>query len=83
VRVRLVSPTVPEIIFANWREGLHRAGLSPAVKNVYTLALNGYVEYCALNSVSVANYYSAACGWALAFLLSSTTFASASRGISS
>jgi len=49
----LPFPTTPEIIFANWREALHRSGLTPGMKSVYALALNGYLEYCSRNAVSV------------------------------
>ncbi len=43
----LPFPMAPEIIFANWREALHQAGLSPAIQTVYAMALSGYLEYCA------------------------------------
>jgi len=49
----LPFPTVPEVIFANWREVLHASGLSPGMKTVYALALGGYLEYCSRNAVSV------------------------------
>lgn len=49
----LPFPNVPEVIFANWREDLHRSGLSPGLKSVYALALSGYLEYCERNGVSV------------------------------
>lgn len=48
-------PTVPEIIFANWREALHHSGLSPGMQTVYSLALNGYLEYCSHNAISVTS----------------------------
>jgi integron integrase len=44
---------VPEVIFANWREALHRSGLSPGMQSVYAVALSGYLEYCSRNGVSV------------------------------
>ena len=31
-------PAVPEVIFANWREALRRAGLSPGIQAVCSLA---------------------------------------------
>ena len=49
----LPLPTAPELIFANWREVLHRSGLTPGMQAVYTLAVSGYVEYCSRNAVSV------------------------------
>jgi hypothetical protein len=48
-----VFPAVPEIIFSNWREELHRAGLSSGVKSAYALAVSGYLDYCSLNAISV------------------------------
>ena len=33
----LPFPTVPEVIFANWREALHRSGLTPGMQTVYTM----------------------------------------------
>jgi hypothetical protein len=49
----LPFPTVPEVIFTNWREALHRSGLTPGMQSVYALALSGYLEYCSRNAVSV------------------------------
>jgi integron integrase len=49
----LPFPTVPEVIFANWREVLHRSGLTPGMQAVYTMALSGYLEYCSRNAISV------------------------------
>ena len=49
----LPFPTVPEVIFANWREALHRSGLTPGMQSVYTVAVGGYLEYCSRNTVSV------------------------------
>ena len=46
-------PTTPEVIFANWREALHRSGLTSGMQSVYALALGGYLEYCSRNAVSV------------------------------
>jgi hypothetical protein len=40
----LPFPTVPEVIFANWREALHVSGLTPGMQSVYALALSGYLE---------------------------------------
>jgi integron integrase len=49
----LPFPTVPEVIFTNWREVLHCSGLTPGMQAVYTLAVSGYLEYCSRNAVSV------------------------------
>jgi len=46
-------PRTPQIIFANWREALNGSGLSPGIQTVYTMAVQGYVDYCAHNSISV------------------------------
>ncbi len=46
-------PRVPEIIFTNWPEALHRSGLSAGLQTVYTMAVSGYLEYCARNAISV------------------------------
>src|SRR5436190_13229739 len=46
-------PTTPQIIFANWREALHNAGLSAAIQTVYCMAVQGYLDYCAQNAISV------------------------------
>jgi integron integrase len=46
-------PRVPEVIFTNWREALHRSGLSLGLQNVYTVAVSGYLDYCSRNGVSV------------------------------
>ena len=40
----LPFPTVPEVIFTNWREALHGSGLTPAMQAVYTLAVTGYLN---------------------------------------
>lgn len=42
------------MIFANWREALHQSGLSPGLRAVYSLAIDGYVDYCAHNGISVS-----------------------------
>ncbi|HOX55884.1 MAG TPA: hypothetical protein P5205_03605 [Candidatus Paceibacterota bacterium] len=48
----LPFPSTPEIIFTNWREALHRSGLTPGMQAVYTLAVSGYLGFirkvCAL-----------------------------------
>ena len=49
----LPFPTVPEVIFTNWREVLHCSGLTPGMLAVYTMAVSGYLEYCSRNAVSV------------------------------
>ena len=46
-------PRTPQIIFANWREALNGSGLSPGIQTVYTMAVQGYVDYCAHNGLSV------------------------------
>src|SRR5947209_7766347 len=48
-------PRTPQIIFANWREALHGSGLSAGVQTVYSLAVKGYLDYCALNAISVTS----------------------------
>ena len=40
-------PTVPEVIFGNWRETLPGSGLSPGVQSVYSLAVSGYLDTAA------------------------------------
>ena len=40
----LPFPTAPEVIFTNWREALHRSGLTPAMQAVYSLAVSGYLD---------------------------------------
>ncbi len=37
-------PTAPEVIFTNWREALHRSGLTPGMQAVYTLVVSGYLD---------------------------------------
>jgi hypothetical protein len=49
----LPFPTAPEVIFTNWREALHRSGLTPGMQAVYTMAVGGYLEYCSRSTVSV------------------------------
>jgi hypothetical protein len=49
----LPFPRVPDVIFANWREALHGSGLSSGIQAVYSLAVAGYLEYCARNGLSV------------------------------
>ena len=39
----LPFPTVPEVIFTNWREVLHCSGLTPGMQAVYTMAVSGYL----------------------------------------
>jgi integron integrase len=46
-------PRVPDIIFTNWREALHRSALSPGIQTVYAMAISGYLEYSARNGISV------------------------------
>src|SRR5262245_11029041 len=49
----LPFPRTPQIIFANWREALHQSGLSSGFQTVYSMAVQGYVDYCAQNAISV------------------------------
>jgi integron integrase len=51
----LPFPRTPQIIFANWREALHRSGLSAGVQTVYSMAVQGYLDYCAHNAISVTS----------------------------
>jgi len=37
-------PRTPQIIFANWREALHDSGLSPGIRTVYAIAVQGYLD---------------------------------------
>src|SRR6266567_7451530 len=46
-------PRTPEIIFANWREALHHSGLSSGIQTVYSMAVQGYLDYCAHNAIRV------------------------------
>jgi hypothetical protein len=43
----------PQIIFANWRESLHRTGLRKDITRAYADAIEAYLDYCAKNSQSV------------------------------
>src|SRR6266567_9577776 len=46
-------PRTPQIIFTNWREALHHNGLSSGIQTVYGMAVEGYLDYCAHNAISV------------------------------
>src|ERR1035441_5636173 len=46
-------PSVPGVIFTNWRERLNAAALPGAVRAGYTLAIAGYLDYCRRNGISV------------------------------
>src|SRR2546421_12109228 len=46
-------PRTPQIIFGNWREALHHSGLSSAIQTAYCMAVQGYLDYCAHNAISV------------------------------
>ena len=46
-------PSVPEVIFTNWRETLNAAALPGAVRAGYTLTVAGYLDYCRRNGISV------------------------------
>src|ERR1017187_4654260 len=39
-------PSVPGVIFTNWRESLNAVALPGAVRAGYTLAIAGYLDYC-------------------------------------
>ena len=43
----------PQIIFDNWVEMLNRSVLSGAPRHVYQEAIEGYLDYCRLNGLSV------------------------------
>ena len=43
----------PEVIFANWREMLNELKLSRASRHAYAQALEGYLQYCLGNGLSV------------------------------
>ena len=48
------SPSrVPEIIFANWREMLNQLKLARDVRHTYAQAIEGYLNYCVGNGLSV------------------------------
>ena len=48
------SPSrAPEIIFANWREMLNQLKLARAVRHTYAQAIEGYLNYCVGNGLSV------------------------------
>jgi len=46
-------PRTPQVIFANWSEALQQSGLSSGIRTVYSMAVQGYLEYCAHNGISV------------------------------
>jgi integron integrase len=50
---RAPFPRTPQIIFSNWRETLYQSGLSSGIQTVYSLAIQGYLDYCAHNGISV------------------------------
>ena len=43
----------PEVIFANWREMLNELKLSRASRHAYAQAIEGYLQYCLGNGLSV------------------------------
>ena len=49
----LPFPTVPEVIFANWREALHLLKLGRGLKYLYVQAIEGYLDYCLRNGLRV------------------------------
>jgi len=46
-------PRAPQIIFANWSEALHQSGLSSGIRTLYAMAIQGYLDYCTHNVISV------------------------------
>lgn len=44
---------VPAVIFTHWREILNQVPLTVRVRRLYELAIEGYLDYCRLNGVSV------------------------------
>src|ERR1039457_571774 len=46
-------PSVPGVIFTNWREALNATALPGAVRAGYTLAIAGYLDYCRRIGISV------------------------------
>src|ERR1035438_2341192 len=46
-------PSVPGMIFTNWREALNAAALPGAVRAGYTLAVAGYLDYCRRNGIKI------------------------------
>ena len=46
-------PTVPKVIFPNWREVLHQSEISAPVRSGYASAIAGYLDYCRRNGLSV------------------------------
>jgi integron integrase len=49
----LNSLVTPEFIFVNWREQLNQVRISGAIKRSYVEAIEGYLDYCRNNGVSV------------------------------
>lgn len=47
------GPGRPEVIFANWREMLNGLNVSGAMRRSYAQAIEGYLEHCRHNGVSV------------------------------
>ena len=43
----------PQVIFVNWREMLNQERLTEPERRNYVKAIEGYLEYCRLNGVSV------------------------------
>ena len=46
-------PSGPELVFANWREVLHRSGLPVQTQRVREDVVGKYLDYCVLNGMSV------------------------------
>jgi integron integrase len=51
---RLPFPRQPAVIFAHWRERLNAEALSPPLRTAYVLAIEGYLDYCRQNRLSVS-----------------------------
>jgi hypothetical protein len=47
-------PEAPEVIFTNWREILNSAPAPHALRQGYIRAIEGYLDYCRQNGISVA-----------------------------
>jgi integron integrase len=47
------SFATPEVIFVNWRELLHGLRLAEPLRRHYIQAIEGYLDYCRLNGLSV------------------------------
>ncbi len=48
-----VVTSVPEVVFANWREALHGSGLPRHVRTSYEYGIGRFLEYCVTSGQSV------------------------------